>query len=113
MGGFVPLGFDAIDRELVVNRPEAGKTVRMIIERFAKVGSATKLVAALRAEGCVWGSGASLSIRDISTSCINNRVYIGEAVHKGTAYPGQQHLEAIVDCCPLGPGARCPGGKPA
>src|SRR6187551_346688 len=49
MGGFVPLGFDAIDRKLVVNRPEA-ETIRMIFERFAKVGSATKLVATLRNE---------------------------------------------------------------
>lgn len=42
MGGYVPLGYDVKDRKLVVNEPEAA-TVRMIFERFVKVGSATKL----------------------------------------------------------------------
>jgi DNA invertase Pin-like site-specific DNA recombinase len=50
MGGFVPLGYTVKDRKLVVNKAEA-KTVRMIFERFARIGSATKLVAALRTEG--------------------------------------------------------------
>ena len=40
MGGFVPLGYDVKDRKLVVNEAEAA-TVRMIFERFIKIGSAT------------------------------------------------------------------------
>ena len=40
MGGFVPLGYDVKDRKLVVNEAEAA-TVRMIFERFVKIGSAT------------------------------------------------------------------------
>ena len=43
MGGFVPLGYDVKDRKLVVNEAEAA-TVRMIFERFIKIGSATELV---------------------------------------------------------------------
>ena len=50
MGGFVPLGYDVKDRKLVVNEAEAA-TVRRIFERFAKIGSATELVRALRDEG--------------------------------------------------------------
>src|SRR5947209_7138209 len=50
MGGFVPLGYEVRDRKLVVNDGEAS-TVRMIFKRFTKIGSATTLVHALRAEG--------------------------------------------------------------
>src|SRR4029077_17897675 len=42
MGGFVPLGYDVKDRKLVVNEREAA-TVRMIFERYTKIGSATPL----------------------------------------------------------------------
>src|SRR5829696_6424754 len=40
MGGFVPLGYDVKDRKLVVNQGEAA-TVRMMFDRFIKIGSAT------------------------------------------------------------------------
>src|SRR3954453_5670619 len=50
MGGFVPLGYDVVGRKLIVNKTEAA-TVRMIFERFTKIGSVTELVRALRTEG--------------------------------------------------------------
>src|SRR5205814_224361 len=50
MGGNVPLGYEVKERKLIVNEGEAA-TVRMIFERFTKIGSATTLVRALRAEG--------------------------------------------------------------
>ena len=50
MGGFVPLGYDVKNRKLIVNAVEAA-TVRMMFDRFTKIGSATTLVRALRAEG--------------------------------------------------------------
>src|SRR5438477_8161277 len=50
MGGFVPLGYDVKDRKLIFNKAEAA-TVRMIFQRFIKIGSATRLVNALQAEG--------------------------------------------------------------
>jgi site-specific DNA recombinase len=90
MGGFVPLGYDAKDRRLVINENEAA-TVRMIFERFAKVGSATKMVQGLRAEG-VRGKQVE---KGYVYRLLNNRVYIGEAVHKGTAHPGEH--QAIID----------------
>src|SRR5215210_1417905 len=43
MGGQPSLGYDVRDRKLVVNEAEA-TTVRHIFERFAKIGSVTKLV---------------------------------------------------------------------
>src|SRR4051795_12340440 len=49
-GGHPPLGYDVQDRKLVVNEVEAA-TVRMIFERFVKIGSATTLARALASEG--------------------------------------------------------------
>ena len=87
MGGFVPLGYDVKDRKLVINESEA-KTVRMIFERFVSLGSASKLARALQAEGVTNKRGRRID-KGFIYKLINNRVYIGEAVHKGTAYPGE------------------------
>src|ERR1044071_4038531 len=92
MGGFVPLGYDVKDRKLVVNETDA-KKVRMIFERFTKIGSATTLVRALRSEG-VTGKYGKLVDKGYIYRLLNNRTYIGQAIHKGTAYPGEH--EAII-----------------
>ena len=92
MGGFVPLGYDVKDRKLVVNESEA-KKVQMIFDRFVKLGSATVLVRALRAEG-ITGKQGKVVDKGYVYKLLNNRVYIGQAVHKGTAYPGEH--QAIV-----------------
>jgi site-specific DNA recombinase len=92
MGGFVPLGYDVKDRKLVVNTAEAA-TVRMIFERFVKIGSSTTLVRALRSEG-VTGKRGKLVDKGYLYKLLNNRVYVGQAVHKGTVYPGEH--EAII-----------------
>ena len=87
MGGFVPLGYEVRDRKLVINKPEAA-TVRMIFERFVEVGSATTLARALIAEGVRTRRGRLVD-KGFLYKLVNNRVYVGEAVHKGTAYPGE------------------------
>ena len=92
MGGNPPLGYDVKDRKLVVNTEEAA-VVRMIFERFTAVGSATQLARTLRAEGVVTKRGKPID-KGTLYRLINNRVYIGEAVHKGRSYPGEH--EAIV-----------------
>ena len=92
MGGFVPLGYEVRDRKLVINEAEA-ETVRMIFERFVEVGSATALARALAAEG-VRTRRRRLVDKGFLYKLLNNRVYIGDAVHKGTAYPGEH--EAII-----------------
>lgn len=93
MGGYVPLGYDVRDRKLVINEEEA-ETVRMIFERFVAIGSATRLARALAAEGVVNKRGRLID-KGFLYKLINNRIYIGEAVHKGTSYPGEH--EAIID----------------
>ena len=92
MGGWAPLGYDIRDRKLVVNEAEATK-VRRIFERFARGGSVTDIVCELSAEGFRNRYGQTLDKGRIY-KLLKNRVYIGEAVHKGTASPGEH--EAIV-----------------
>src|ERR1041384_8157837 len=93
MGGFVPLGYEVRHRKLVIHKAEA-KTVRMIFERFLKLGSATELVKQLRAED-VRGKQGKLVDKGYVYKLLNNRVYVGEAVHKGVVYPGEH--QAIID----------------
>jgi site-specific DNA recombinase len=93
MGGWAPLGYDIRDRKLVINTAEA-VSVRTIFQRFARVGSMTKLVPMLAKEGIRAKSGKPID-KGYLYRLINNRNYIGEAMHKGTAYHGEH--EAIID----------------
>ena len=92
MGGWAPLGFDIRDRKLVVNEVEA-VLVRRIFTGFVEMESGTKLVQALRAEGMTTKRGSQLTKNDLYRT-LSNRVYLGEAVHKGTPHPGEH--DAIV-----------------
>jgi DNA invertase Pin-like site-specific DNA recombinase len=93
MGGYVPLGYDVVDRKLVVNEEEAAK-VRMVFERFVGVGSATALARELRNDGFRSKQGTLID-KGYLYRLLNNRVYRGEALHKGKAYPGEH--DAIID----------------
>ena len=93
MGGYVPLGYDVQDRKLVVNEEDAG-SVRRIFDRFVEVGSATVLARELRREGFRSKQGTLID-KGYLYRLLNNRVYRGEAVHKGEAYAGEH--EAIID----------------
>jgi site-specific DNA recombinase len=93
MGGYVPLGYDVHDRKLVINDSEAAN-VRMVFERFVEIGSATILARELRCAGFRSKQGALVD-KGYLYRLLNNRVYRGEVVHKGTAYPGEH--EAIID----------------
>ena len=92
MGGFVPMGYDVADRKLVINEPEAA-TVRHMFQRFVDLGSATLLTRELVAQGVV-NKRRKLIDKGFLYKLFRNRVYIGEAVHKGTGYPGEH--DAIV-----------------
>ena len=87
MGGHPPLGYDVRDRKLVVNDVEAA-AVHSVFERFLAVGSATTLARTLAAEGMTTKRGHPID-KGAVYKLLNNRVYVGEAVHKGTAYPGE------------------------
>ncbi|MGZ8982219.1 MAG: recombinase family protein, partial [Burkholderiaceae bacterium] len=77
---------------------------RLIFRRFLRVGSATKLARELRRAGHTTKSwmtqdGKHRQGKSIDKGAIykilNNRVYLGEAVHKGASYPGEH--EPIID----------------
>ncbi len=87
MGGTVPLGYDVKDHKLVANRAEAA-TVRLVFSRFVEIGSCTELGRELRNSGVTTKQGKPITKKYIYR-LLNNRVYIGEAVHKGDSYPGQ------------------------
>jgi len=87
MGGHPPLGYDVKDRKLVINEPEAN-VVRMIFARFLKLGSATALVRELAKERVTNKRGKPID-KGFLYKLLNNRVYIGEAVHKAVAHPGE------------------------
>ena len=103
MGGHPPLGYDVVERKLVVNREEA-PLVRHIFERFLHVGSATLLMNELNAAGHTTKSWTTRSgtmrpgrlfDKGVLYKLLNNRVYLGKAVHKGKSYPGEH--QAIID----------------
>ena len=93
MGGNVPFGYRVENRKLVVNEPDA-TTLRSIFERFVRIGSATVLARELRDEGVVAPSSKPFD-KGALYHLLNNRTYLGLAVHKGTAYPGEH--AAIID----------------
>ncbi len=93
MGGFVPMGYDVVDRKLIINEPEAA-TVRHMFQRFVELGSATLLTRELVAQGTLNKRGKPVD-KGFLYKLFRNRLYVGEAVHKGTSYPGE-HV-AIID----------------
>ena len=102
MGGNVPLGYRVEARKLVVVESEA-ELVRRIFARFAALGSALKVARELNAAGettkrrphnGVLRGGRAWTKGDIY-NVLANRVYLGQAVHKGVAHPGEH--AAIVD----------------
>ena len=103
-GGPAILGYD-VDREqkrLLVN-PEEASLVKHIFRRYSQLGSAKALAAELNEQGyhtkswttkkgkhrpgSPWNTGHIYRL-------LGNRLYRGEVVHKGKAYPGEH--EAIV-----------------
>ncbi|MEE8202936.1 MAG: recombinase family protein [Alphaproteobacteria bacterium] len=103
MGGLPPLGYDVKDRKLVVNEREA-ETVCHIYRRYAALGSVLALKDELDRDGIVskvrvdrFGrtTGGKPLARGALYLMLQNRIYLGEIVHKENSYPGEQ--EAIID----------------
>jgi DNA invertase Pin-like site-specific DNA recombinase len=103
MGGPVPLGYDVVERKLVVNEAEA-EQVRKIMQLYLKVGSVPELVDLLAKNG---SHTKIQQLKDGGTRggvhfkrgnlyhLLSNRVYRGMTVHKGEAFEGEH--ETIVD----------------
>jgi site-specific DNA recombinase len=93
MGGWTPLGYEVQDRKLIIRKADADQ-VRAIFKRFLVLKSATLLARELVAKRATNRYGHLLD-KGVLYKLLKNRVYIGEAVHKGTSYPGEH--EPIID----------------
>jgi site-specific DNA recombinase len=93
MGGTPPYGYKPKDRKLVVDEEEA-RNVRWIFARFLELGSATELAREMVRKGIRTPRGNPMS-KNFLYRMLNNRAYIGEAVHKGTGYAGEH--QRLID----------------
>ena len=93
MGGWAPFGYEVKDRKLVVNPADAA-IVSSIFKRFLVLKSATLLAHELRQKNTRNRYGRTID-KGVLYKLLKNRTYIGDAVHKGTPYPGEH--EAIID----------------
>lgn len=103
MGGNIPLGYDLGDRILLEN-PDEADTVRYIFQRYLDLGSIPRLAQVLASEGVQskrWTSRRGITHGGVPLRCgaiahiLNNRIYLGEIVHKGKAHAGEH--DAIID----------------
>src|SRR4026207_6846 len=98
VGGMVPLGYELKDGKLSIVEDEADR-VRLIFERYLRLGSVNRLVLELRERNI------RTKIRRLSNGntrggvaftqgplfyILRNRFYIGEVVYKGEICPGPQ-----------------------
>ncbi len=103
MGGPVPLGYDVIDRKLVVNEVETNQ-VRHIMNRYLEVGSVRLIIDELAAAGFktkLRPLRNGMSIGGVAFSrgglfhLLANCVYVGDVRHKGATYDGAH--DAIIE----------------
>ena len=97
MGGNVPLGYDASDRTLVINRGEA-ETVRRIFALYREFGCVRRVKdeadrLGLETKRRTTASGAERGGKAFSRGHIYrllaNPIYTGQIAHQGKLYPGQ------------------------
>src|SRR6202048_3588833 len=96
-GGTVPLGYDAKDKKLIINKAEA-ETVRTIFRIYLELQSFGKLVEDLDNRGIVtkrrdtkaekYNGGIPFTYGPLA-HFLKNRVYVGETGHKEKWFPGE------------------------
>ncbi len=102
-GGTAPLGYDASDKKLVINKAEA-ESVRIIFRRYLELQSFSKVVGDLDRRGIVtkrrktkvakYQGGIPFTYGPLAYF-LKNRVYLGEVHHGGKWFEGEH--EAIID----------------
>lgn len=106
MGGVVPLGYNVVERKLIVNASEA-ETVHTLFRLYRELGTVKRLKE--EADRL----GLRTKARKPNNSChsgrrggdpftmghlyklLANRLYLGEMTHKGASYPGEH--DAIIE----------------
>jgi site-specific DNA recombinase len=102
-GGTVPLGYDAKDKKLVINKAEA-ETVRTIFRLYLELKSFGKLVAELDRRKIIikqrhtkvpkYNGGIPFTYGPLAYF-LKNRIYVGEMHHGGKWFKGEH--QAILD----------------
>jgi site-specific DNA recombinase len=102
-GGTVPLGYDAKDKKLIINKTEA-ETVRTIFRLYLELKSFGKLVAELDRRKIVtkrrdtkvtkYNGGIPFTYGPLAYF-LKNRIYVGEMHHGGKWFKGEH--QAILD----------------
>jgi len=103
MGGNLPLGYDAINRKLVINKAEA-KTVRHIFDCYLNLQSTSAMLERLTREGITskrwqsrrgsWRGGGPIG-RGALIALLKNPIYISKIRHGVKVYDGLH--EPILD----------------
>jgi site-specific DNA recombinase len=102
-GGTVPLGYEAKDKKLVINKTEA-ETVRTVFRLYLEQKSFSRLVAELDRRGIVTKrrhtkvakyNGAIPFTYGPLAYLLKNRIYVGEVHYGGKWFKGEQ--KAILD----------------
>lgn len=103
MGGPVPLGYDAIERKLVINEEEA-ETIRALFKLYLELGTVglvkeqadqLDIVTKVRRSKAGNVTGGKPISRGNLYEILTNPIYVGRVPSKGTNYPGLH--EAIID----------------
>ncbi len=103
MGGVVPLGYDAVDRKLVIIEAEAG-TVRRLFQLNLELGTVRRVKVEADRLGIITKrrrkkdgrqTGGRPFTRGNIYLLLSNAIYIGRIRHKGETYPGQHR--PIID----------------
>lgn len=104
MGGPIPIGYDVVDRKLVINAEEAGM-VRLIFSRYLVAVSLDALADDLAKRGVRSKQRMTRTGRAFGGTpfrpgglrhILANRIYLGEVSHKGQIHPGEHN--PIIDC---------------
>lgn len=101
MGGYAPLGYDIVERKLIIHPAEA-ETVRWIFRRYLELGSVRLLELELQRQGIrskarshARRPGGQAFSRGALYRLLSNPLYMGQIHHKGVCYTGQH--EGIVE----------------
>jgi site-specific DNA recombinase len=97
MGGTIPMGYDCVDRQLIVNPIEA-RMVLKLYRTYLRLGCVRKLkefldknriLSSVRMSGTGRSHGGAPYSRGALYHLLNNRIYIGEIAHRGQLFAGQ------------------------
>lgn len=103
MGGVPPMGYDVKEHKLIINEPDA-EVIRHIFKRYVDLKTvhdlkteldATNVRTTPRAYESGRTTGGRLFQKGHLYRILQNRIYVGDIMHKDKSHPGQH--EAIVD----------------